>query len=160
MDDSLRDRMPALRAASTSQNYRVRVVAAVVEHEGRLLLTRRPPGGSLGLQWEFPGGKIEQGESPERALAREIHEELGVHARPREVIEVASHDYPHGLEVEITFIRCELDSLEFRASAAVHEARWWSPGEIDLGQVLAGDRDFLKAWVEKRRAPGAGSTRA
>jgi len=123
---------------------RVRVVAAVVRRGDRLLLTQRPPGDPLGLMWEFPGGKIEEGESPEHALVRELHEELGVHGRPLEVLEVNSHYYAHGLEVEIVFVRCELDSLEFTPSAAVHAVRWVNPAEIDLDEVLAADRELLR----------------
>lgn len=65
---------------------RLRVAAAVVFDGPDLLMTQRPPGGALGLQWEFPGGKLERGETPEVALVREIREELGVaalaHKRP------------------------------------------------------------------------------
>jgi mutator protein MutT len=122
----------------------VRVSAAVVIHEGQLLLTQRPPGGELGLQWELPGGKIEPGETPEHALAREVHEELGVRATPFEVLAVSRHDYPHGLEVELVFVRCTLDSFEFTPSAAVHAVRWVAPAAVDLESVLAGDRGFLK----------------
>ncbi len=53
------------------------VVAAVIEKDGLLLLAQRPPGKALALKWEFPGGKVEPGESPEAALKREIREELG-----------------------------------------------------------------------------------
>ncbi len=101
MDDSIRDPIHVHHPPDPGSSHRIKVVAAVVAREGRLLLTRRPPGGPLGLHWEFPGGKVEEGESPEHALAREIHEELGVHARPLDVIEVDTHDYPHGLGVEI-----------------------------------------------------------
>jgi mutator protein MutT len=122
---------------------RVRVAAALVVRDGRLLLTQRPPGGPHGLLWEFPGGKIEPGESPEQALAREIAEELGVGATPREVVETREHVYPHGLAVEIAFVRCDLDSDAFRPSAAVHAVRWTRPEDVDLAEVLAADHAFL-----------------
>ena len=157
MDDSIRDPIHVRHPAEPGAGHRIRVVAAVVVDRGRLLLTRRPPGGPLGLQWEFPGGKVEEGESPEHALMREIHEELGVVARPLDVVEVDSHDYPHGLGVEILFVRCELGSFDFKPGRGVHEVRWWAPGEIDLEQVLAGDRDFLRSWIRDVRAASAGS---
>src|SRR5215831_14141184 len=91
---------------------RVRVAAAVVWREGRLLLTQRPPGGQLGLQWEFPGGKIEPGETAEHALEREIAEELGVAARAGRTLGIERYTYTHGLEVEIAFIECTLDRFE------------------------------------------------
>jgi 8-oxo-dGTP diphosphatase len=153
MDDSTHDPIHLHHPAPLGRGRRIQVVAAVVTREGRLLLTRRPPGGPLGLLWEFPGGKVEEGESPEHAMVREIDEELGVSARPKEVIEVGSHDYPHGLEVEILFVRCELDSYDFQPGPGVHDLRWWIPGEIDLEQVLAADRGFLRSWA--RGDPGS-----
>lgn len=119
------------------------MVAAVVWHDGSLLLTQRPLGDPLELQWELPGGKIEPGESPERALVRELREELGVGATAHEVLEVDRFDYAHGLQVEVTFVRCELDSLAFTPSAAVHAVSWMTPDAIDLATVLAGDHAFL-----------------
>lgn len=123
---------------------RVRVVAAVVRDGEKLLLTQRPPGGALGLQWEFPGGKLEPGESPEAALVREVHEELGVAATPHDTLAVHEHDYAHGVHVELTFVRCTLDSFEFAPSTAVHAVKWQRPDEIRLNEVLEGDRDFLR----------------
>lgn len=131
-------------ASEPTARRRVRVVAAVVWDGPRLLLTQRPPGGPLGLQWEFPGGKIEPGETPEAALVRELREELGVGARALEVLGVDAHDYAHGVEVEITFIRSELDSLEFHESPAVRAARWMEPAAIPLAEVLEADRPFLR----------------
>jgi mutator protein MutT len=121
----------------------VRVVAAVVRREGRLLLTQRPPGGPLGGLWEFPGGKIEPGETAERALAREIAEELGVTASPGEVLHVTRHAYPHGLDVEIVFLACALEHERFTPAPAVHAVRWIEPEAVALDEVLEADREFL-----------------
>lgn len=123
---------------------RIRVAAAVVWDGPRLLMTQRPAGGALGLQWEFPGGKIERDETPERAIVREVREELGVTATPHEVLHTVSHDYPHGTRVEIVFVRCTFDSFSFTLSDEVEDARWQAPADIDLRQVLEADRGFLR----------------
>lgn len=127
-----------------SAKPRIQVVAAVVWREGRLLMTQRPPGGPIGLQWEFPGGKIEPGETPEDALRREIHEELGVAGEPLEELGRERHDYAHGTRVELVFLRCRLSAFDFTPSTAVHAVQWWRPEEIPLAEVLEGDREFLR----------------
>jgi mutator protein MutT len=129
--------------AEGAATKRVRVVAAVVWDGARLLMTQRPPGGPLGLQWEFPGGKLEEGESPEAALERELREELGVEAATHETLAVHSHDYAHGVHVDVIFIRCTLASFAFTPSPEVHAARWVEPSRVALDEVLEGDRDFL-----------------
>lgn len=139
------DDAPAVPVTAVPGATRIRVVAAVVWREGRLLFTQRPPGGPIGLQWEFPGGKIEPGETPEQALRREIAEELGVAAEPLEVLARESHDYAHGTRVELVFIRCTLSSWDFTTSSAVHAVQWWKPGEVPLAEVLEGDRGFLRS---------------
>lgn len=121
------------------------MAAAVVWDGPRLLMTQRAPGGALGLQWEFPGGKIEPGESPEQAIVREVREELGVAATPLERLESVSHDYAHGTHVEIVFVKCSLDSHSFALSGEVNDARWRVPEEIEVADVLEADRDFLRA---------------
>lgn len=71
------------------------VAAALVDKEGRVLLAQRPEGKKLAGLWEFPGGKIEQGETPETALVRELHEELGIDTRESCLapLTFASHRY-------------------------------------------------------------------
>src|SRR5262249_6809930 len=123
---------------------RVRVAAAVVWDGERLLMTQRPPGGALALQWEFPGGKIEPAETPEQAIVREVHEELGVRAMPQERLETVSHDSPPGLRVETVFVRCTLDSHAFVPGHGVHATRWLEPAAIELSNVLEADRGFLR----------------
>lgn len=73
----------------------VTVVAAVVEKDGAFLVTRRPPGVHLAGLWEFPGGKMQDGESPEEALIRELREELGINVKQACLapLTFASHEY-------------------------------------------------------------------
>jgi 8-oxo-dGTP diphosphatase len=71
----------------------VLVAAAVLLEGGRVLLTQRKSGGHLAGKWEFPGGKVESGEDPRRALARELEEELGIAASVGEVVDVTFHRY-------------------------------------------------------------------
>ena len=151
MSDELGPSATTHHPPASFASRRIRVAAAVVFRDGALLLTQRPPGDALALQWELPGGKIEPGETPEHALVREIREELGVGATPLEVLEVDTHDYPHGLEVEVVFVRCTLDSTAFTPSSAVHAVRWVLPVAIDLATVLSGDREFLKSLGAARR---------
>lgn len=71
------------------------VAAALLDAQGRVLIAQRPAGKSLGGLWEFPGGKVEPGESPEAALARELREELAISVAPEEMapLTFASHAY-------------------------------------------------------------------
>ena len=137
---------------------RVRVAAGVTWRGDEILLTQRPPGGPLGLMWEFPGGKIEAGESPEQALVRELREELGVAATAVRVLKTELHSYAHGLEVEIVFVECGLGSHEFTFNAEVHASRWLRPADVPPNDVLEGDRAFLAQLVAGEFRPG-GDTR-
>jgi len=69
---------------------------ALIDGEGRILLAQRPEGKSMAGLWEFPGGKVEQGETPEAALVRELHEELGIETWDSCLapLTFASHSYP------------------------------------------------------------------
>ena len=71
----------------------IRVVTGVIKREDKFLLGKRPESGSMAGVWEFPGGKIEQGESPEEALARELKEELGIEAEIGPLKLSTTHNY-------------------------------------------------------------------
>ncbi len=92
----------------------IAVVAAVIEREGKILITRRPPGSHLAGFWEFPGGKAMPGEADREALARELREELGVAAIVGEPVEIVEWHYPDK-HVRIEFFRCDIQG---RASLA------------------------------------------
>jgi 8-oxo-dGTP diphosphatase len=121
---------------------RVRVVAAVVRRGGRILATRRLPGGPLGGMWEFPGGKVEPGEDEAAALARELREELGCDARVGELLFRHDHDYPH-LHVELAFYACELDPAAELRCLGVAEVAWVEPGALGALDFCPADRPIL-----------------
>jgi 8-oxo-dGTP diphosphatase len=80
-----------------SRKHVLVVAAALIDPDGRVLLAQRPAGKAMAGQWEFPGGKIEPAETPEQALIRELHEELGVDVTESCLAALAfvSHDYDH-----------------------------------------------------------------
>src|SRR6202034_4652473 len=80
-----------------------RVVAAVIERNGKLLVCQRTRHQTMPLKWEFPGGKIEEGEQPRDALRRELEEELGILATIGDEIARIQHEYPNGGSVELRF---------------------------------------------------------
>lgn len=107
-----------------------------------MLLTRRPEGSHLAGYWEFPGGKVEQGEDPEHALARELLEECGIEVRVLDVLDVTFHAYDEK-DVLLLFYECELLTGQVR-DLGVAEHVWCKPeqlGEYDFpppdGRVLA-----------------------
>lgn len=81
------------------------IAVAVVEHEGRFLIQQRPPGAALAGRWEFPGGKVEPGESPQAASVRECREETGLDVEVVGEYEPADVSYSHGA-VRLYFFAC------------------------------------------------------
>ena len=72
------------------------VAAAVIIEDGRLFITRRPPGDNLASLWELPGGKLELGETPEECLVRELREELAMDVEVGELVAQTDYEYSHG----------------------------------------------------------------
>lgn len=85
----------------------IRVVAAVIERDGRYLITQRRPSAVLPLLWEFPGGKVEAGETDAEALKREVMHRLGVSVQPGRIISFVSHPYDH-YAVDLYLYECTL----------------------------------------------------
>lgn len=112
------------------------VVAAIIRKDGRYLSTQRGHG-AYKDGWEFPGGKIEPGESPEDAVVREIREELGITVRvERHVVDVA-YDYPE-FHLEMGCYLCSI--AEGTPTLLEHEAaRWLAPEHIDSVDWLPAD---------------------
>ncbi|HXI02851.1 MAG TPA: (deoxy)nucleoside triphosphate pyrophosphohydrolase [Candidatus Saccharimonadales bacterium] len=98
------------------------VVAALIIEEGKVLLTQRMEGTHLALHWEFPGGKVEPGESPPAALARELREELGVEAGIGEPFAFNWHDYGEK-QVLLLAYRARIERGEPRP-LGVRDLRW------------------------------------
>ncbi len=105
------------------------VAAGILIEGGRVLLSQRKAGAHLAGSWEFPGGKVEEGEDPRAALRRELSEELGIEAQVGEVVDVTFHRYPDaGKAVLLLFfeVRREPKSPEPR-SVDVAAVEWAGP---------------------------------
>jgi 8-oxo-dGTP diphosphatase len=123
------------------------VTAAVVERDGRLLVTRRLEGSHMGGFWEFPGGKCEPGEAPDACLARELLEELGAAATIHE--EIYRTTYAYGDRVlDLRFFRCDL-STEPRALLG-QEIRWVPRHELPTLEFPPADAELVARLSESR----------
>lgn len=107
----------------------IRVVAALVARDGKYLITQRREGAVLPLLWEFPGGRVEDGESDSIALAREMQERLGVDVGVGQLISFVSHPYDR-YTVDLYLYECDLLANEL-ACRAVRDFRWVSSDDFD-----------------------------
>jgi len=113
------------------------VVAALIERDGKILLSRRRPDQSMPLYWEFPGGKVEPGEAPVDALAREVREELGCAVAVGRIDEVVFHAYGE-FDLYMLVYRCRISEGEPRA-VEVAEIAWVEPGRLTEVNLLPAD---------------------
>jgi 8-oxo-dGTP diphosphatase len=121
---------------------RLRVVAAVVRRGDAILITRRPDRPGRPGQWEFPGGKVEPGESDADALRRELREELGCEVAVGPLLLRHVHRYPE-LEVELAFHSCALPPAPELRCIGVAEIAWAQVGTLSSYDFLEGDRAVL-----------------
>ena len=121
----------------------IKVVAAVIERDGKVLVGQRKRGDSHGLKWEFPGGKVEAGEVPKAALARELTEELGITAIVGSEIVRYEHRYPGRTSILLIFYRVTEFTGEPQ-SYAFEQITWSTPERLPEYDFLEGDRDFVR----------------
>jgi len=120
------------------------VVAGIIELDDYILLCQRHcDSRRFPLKWEFPGGKVEKGESPENAIKRELNEELGIIVESFEKIEAYSFSYPDEKAFHLHFFKINeynntIQNLQFEAMS------WVRPEEILNYDMLEGDLPFVK----------------
>jgi 8-oxo-dGTP diphosphatase len=120
-----------------------RVVAGLILQDGKILVCQRTRHQTMPLKWEFPGGKIEEGEQPRDALHRELEEELGIDATIGDEVSRIRHEYPNGAAVELRFfvVREFAGGLENRI---FRDMRWAAPAELPSYDFLEADLTLVK----------------
>ncbi len=127
---------------------RLQVVAAIIEEENgeRVLIAERPPGKSSAGLWEFPGGKIESGESPEAALKRELREELNLEVEIVRFLGEFPHQYDWGwIDLKVFVTKAKNTP---QATADVRHFSWVPKREVENYPLLAADRKPWSRYLE------------
>ena len=118
----------------------IKVVAAIIKNNDRIFATQRGYG-DFKDGWEFPGGKVEEGETPQEALTREIREELAADIRVGELFDTVEYDYPE-FHLSMKCYICELVSEEMELKE--HEAaRWLTASDLGTVDWLPADRGLI-----------------
>jgi len=125
----------------------MQVACAIIEYDGKILVVQRGEHQSMPLKWEFPGGKIHQGESPEACAVREVSEELNIRIAVVRSLSAVSYDYPDFSVTLHPFI-CTIVSGEI--DLRDHEAMLWlSPRELQTLDWVAADFSIIKEYLEE-----------
>jgi 8-oxo-dGTP diphosphatase len=119
------------------------VSAAIIHRGGRVLVGQRRKADRHSLKWEFPGGKVEPGETPQQALVRELREELHIEAEVGTELARYEHEYPSGSRVHLLFF--SVHAFQGEPEAQVFEQiRWAELRELPEFDFLEGDFDFVR----------------
>jgi 8-oxo-dGTP diphosphatase len=125
----------------------IRVVAALIEgNNGKVLITQRRAQAFMPLKWEFPGGKVEKGESDQQALKREIQEELGIEIEVGNHFLGLVHAYPD-FYVDFQVYQCSIEQGEPQ-DIGVHGFKWVSITELDSYDFPPADQPTIKKLLE------------
>ncbi len=131
-----------------SDKKSIRVVAAEIEQDGKFLITQRRPEAMLPLLWEFPSGRVEDGEDDDVALQRELIERLGVEVEVQQLSMFIKHDYDDYV-LDFCVYRCLLKSEQIE-TRRVHDWRWVTPVEMDQYEFPPADAETLQKLLESR----------
>ncbi len=135
------------RTGGADRNITEVAVGVLIKPNGDFLLTSRPPGKVYAGYWEFPGGKLEAGEIVHEALARELHEELGIDIAASELWKTEVIDYPHAL-VRLNFCKVFAWSGELQMKEGQQFS--WQRLPVSVAPVLPGTIPVLKWFAEEQ----------
>ncbi len=132
---------------TASTKKKVRVVAGILQREdGKVLITQRRPTAFMPLKWEFPGGKVEPGETDQQALKRELMEELGIEVEVGPRFMGESYHYPE-FELDFQVYRCELLSGKIQ-KLEVYQFKWVSIEELHAEDFPPADQGTLSRLLD------------
>ncbi len=142
---SLQQEIPVKAPRKPVPHYEV--TAGIIWHRDRFLLTRRPPKGLLGGPWEFPGGKVERGESLEECLKREIREELGIAVAVGDLLASVDHAYTH-FRITLHAFACRYLGGRIRL-LGIDDYRWIRPEDLEQFALPAADHKIIALLNER-----------
>jgi 8-oxo-dGTP diphosphatase len=128
--------------------YPILVCAAIIEDKNKFLIAKRPLDKHNGGRWEFPGGKVEFGEDPRKALEREIFEELGVLVKAEGLLEYSSHVYSGEKHVILLGIHCSFIKGKVKKKE-IADFKWVSLDEMNKYDITEADLPFIVKLKEK-----------
>jgi len=120
----------------------IEVTAALIWNQDKFMICQRPANKERGLLWEFPGGKLEEGETLEECLIRECQEELGIKIKVKDIFMEATHQYPD-ITIHLTVFNAEIENGEIK-KIEHNDIQWISNYEIDDYRFCPADIEILR----------------
>lgn len=130
------------------QKEQIIVTAAIIEKEGRYLITQRPEGGHLPLKWEFPGGRVKLGEDPKECLEREIKEELGINIHVFSIFDCSSFVYDNSRHIILLAFSCYMYPGKIK-KIGIKDYKWVTLKTMTQYDFCEADIPIIKKLQEK-----------